>query len=128
MMNQKPKVGLMIAVGGPKEPPRLGAPGQRSSLSQRNDAQETPEGEREFHEQGGAARPTPESVNYRTSAETCGRCEYMGQDGQCAFLQMPVEEGDSCNRFESKGEDEGVEHDAGGMDFEGAGDREDYGR
>jgi hypothetical protein len=121
MMQKKPGLGVMIAVG--KEPPRLGAPGQKSPVSPRNDQQETPGDEQ--REDSGAVNATPESVNYRTSAETCGRCEYMGQDGSCSFLGIPVEDGDSCNRFEAKGEDNPVaEHDAGGESFEGSEDRQ----
>ena len=125
---KRPGIGVMIALGrGDSAPPKYkGGDGVGSPASMKNDAQETPEGEEEFHG-GGAAKPTPESVNYRTEEESCGNCEYL-QGADCRFLGQPVGPGDSCNRFEAKGEDERGEHAASGMDSEGAGDVESYGR
>jgi hypothetical protein len=95
----------MFSKSNTQRPPDLDEPGVRKpNLSQRNHAQETPEGEAKFHEQGGGVDATPESVGYRTEAMTCRNCEYM-QQGQCAFLKMPVGEGDSCGRFEDRAED-----------------------
>jgi hypothetical protein len=88
-----------------------------SETSRENNAQESPSTEAAFHSGGGSPVATPESVNYRTAAETCARCEYM-QGAQCLFLQQPVAAGDSCNRFEDKGEDMQM---GGGMDSGGGG-------
>jgi hypothetical protein len=114
-MTSKKPMGLMIAVAS-RKPPDLDEPG--GGISKRNNAQEMPEDEREFHDRGGAPKPTPESVVYRTAEQSCGRCEYFG-GGNCAFLNQPVNDGDSCKRFEDKREDEQEpEHDAGGMSHE----------
>lgn len=116
-MQPKKGVGIMIAVGRPRggsPPPDLDEPGR--PLSKRNNEQETPDEEKQFHEQGKAPRATPVSVGYRTESETCRSCEYNG-GGECSFLSIPVSDGDSCMRFEAKAEDEesGIaEHDNGG--------------
>ena len=101
------KLGIVIAVGHPdRTPPPYKAGG--ADLSSRNNAQETPTEERAFHKQGGPPSATPESVNYRTSHQTCANCEYL-QGADCLFLKQPVEGGDSCNRFEDKAEDQGAD-------------------
>lgn len=46
---------------------------------------------------------TPEAVCYRDSQQTCGNCAYMGADGSCAALNIPVEAGDGCNLFQEGG-------------------------
>lgn len=45
----------------------------------------------------GGPTVTPEAVSYRTAEQQCNSCEYMGEDGNCAVLKMPVEENSSCN-------------------------------
>lgn len=60
---------------------------------------------------------TPEAVNYHTADENCSGCQYMGDDGQCAVLKMPVQDGDHCGAFTAK--DEGAETDE--MDSAGPG-------
>ena len=124
---KKPGIDVMIAVGKPKGgPPPLDTPGKKPMMSMRNDAQETPEDEQQ--EDAGVIKPRPEAVGYHTEAENCGACEYMKGD-QCSFLKMPVSAGDHCSQFEAKAQDEEVEHDAGGQDFEGSGDSDqEYGR
>lgn len=101
----KPKRMTTIAIGlGPVGP--MGEKGEKKrSLSERNHAQETPDMEREFHEEGGAPRATPESVGYHDGSETCGSCEYFEQGGKCVFLAMDVDAGGHCQRFEAKTED-----------------------
>ena len=107
-------MGVLIALGKPKSAPPDDPDEMpmHGGLSKRNDAQEKPADEQR-DKQGGAPSATPESVNYRTSAETCANCEYMAGD-QCSFLNQPVSGGDSCGRFEAKTEDQGGE--AGGYD------------
>jgi hypothetical protein len=46
---------------------------------------------------------TPEMVDYHTGEENCGGCMYMGQDGTCAVLKMPVGESDWCKAFTPQG-------------------------
>lgn len=119
MQSKKPALGMMIIERSRpmSAPPKYGA---RPETSEDNHEQEPPEQEKQYHQGGGGVAPTPESVGYRSSAETCGGCEYMN-GSECAFLKIPVSAGDSCARFESKGEDarQGIaEHDAGGQSFE----------
>jgi hypothetical protein len=107
---KKPGLAVIIGVGKPKGgPPELDAPGRGGSaagkgFSARNQAQENPEEEKGYHEQGQPPAPTPESVGYHTAAEACGNCEYF-KGGNCEFLRMPVNEGDWCRRFEDRQED-----------------------
>src|SRR5579863_1216965 len=42
---------------------------------------------------------TPEMLDYHTGDENCGACMYMGDDGTCAVLEMPVGETDWCKAF-----------------------------
>lgn len=44
----------------------------------------------------------PEAVCYRSRAEVCGNCEY-NERSQCSKLDIPVEDGDSCNLFSDRG-------------------------
>ena len=89
------------------KPPDLDEPGpSKSGFSARNHAQETPAAEKQFHQQGGAVQPTPESVAYHAESERCDACEYFAS-GNCSFLQMPVDAGGHCMRFEDRGEDMG---------------------
>lgn len=118
----KKQPGLMVAIGL-KDPGPVDKP--KGRLSARNNAEETPEEETSYHDRGERPAPTPESVDYRTSQETCGGCEYMN-GARCDFLDMEVGEGDSCRRFEAKGEDMGEES---GEDREPiGGERAEYGR
>jgi hypothetical protein len=85
----------------------IGAPKPKAGrLSARNNAQETSKEETEFHEQGGRPAPTPESVAYHPESERCDGCEYYG-GGDCSFLEMPVDAGGHCQRFETAEEDQG---------------------
>jgi hypothetical protein len=59
---------------------------------------ETPSTERAEHS---AARVTPEAVCYRSADEICSACEYL-VEGHCELLDMPVEEGASCNGWSAK--------------------------
>ncbi len=43
----------------------------------------------------------PESVAYHDELHTCETCQYMGQDGNCAVLQMQVSPQGGCNAFEA---------------------------
>jgi hypothetical protein len=94
------KVEPVAVVGKVKGPPRK-PPG----IAQMS-AQEEPE------EAGMQTMPMthtaipPEAVSYRTEAETCANCTHMERDGNCARLDMPVGQGDSCNLFEDRGETE----------------------
>lgn len=45
----------------------------------------------------------PESVNYHDDPHSCQTCQYMGQDSQCAVLQMQVSPQGGCNAFEAGG-------------------------
>jgi hypothetical protein len=113
---KKPAIGVMIGFGpkgdGPSMPPKYKARGDEEvkgpeeSRSARNDAQETPQGEARAHAPGGTVPPTPESVNYHGEHETCQNCEYM-EGSDCKFLQMPVDAGGHCGRFEAKSQDQG---------------------
>jgi hypothetical protein len=51
---------------------------------------------------GSPHKITPEAVNYRSEQETCGNCLYMGDDGGCEILLIPVSHGDGCNAFKDK--------------------------
>lgn len=57
----------------------------------------------------------PHAVAYHTAAENCGACEYMGPDGNCSWLKMPVQHGDHCLLFEQKGGMEPDSDDLGAM-------------
>lgn len=52
----------------------------------------------------GGPTVSPEAVNYRTADQQCNSCEYMGQDGTCAVLKMPVQENDGCNAHKAGGD------------------------
>lgn len=103
MKDKRPGLGIMIVEHSRpmSAPPSYGG---KSDMSAENHRQETPSTERD--EDAGSIAPTPESVGYHTSAETCGSCEYMKGDS-CAFLKMPVGPGDHCQRYEGKTEDMG---------------------
>lgn len=111
---KRPPMPPLLGISMKAEPPKKGgdpmdegddaSAAPSGKLSARNDAQETPAGEKAYHETGGAPAPTPESVLYHDSSETCHACEYMN-GGQCDFLKMPVDDGGHCQRFEAKSED-----------------------
>jgi hypothetical protein len=89
----------------------LGAPApleKQGNLSARNNAQETPDEEISYHEEGGKPAPTPESVLYHGEDERCDGCEYF-EDGNCEFLTMAVDSGGHCQRFEAKSEDQNAQ-------------------
>lgn len=47
----------------------------------------------------------PIAVNFHPGPRSCSLCEFMGPDGTCAVLQMPVSPDDSgCNAFKAKEE------------------------
>lgn len=118
---KKPALGMMIIESRKplSAPPKYGAKREAPAAPPAPAPEPEPTEQESYHEGGGSIAPTPESVCYRTAAETCGNCEYM-QGDQCAFLRQPVGPADSCARFEAKGEDPAIaDHDAGGEDFEG---------
>ena len=96
------------------------------NLSKQNNAEETPGEEQAYHEQGKAPAPTPESVLYHDGSAVCAQCEYFNS-GNCDFLQMAVDGGGHCQRFEAKSEDENSEHAMTGPDSEGSGDTDAFG-
>lgn len=55
----------------------------------------------------GGPTVSPEAVSYRTADQQCNSCEYMGQDGTCAVLKMPVEESSGCNAHKGGGDQGG---------------------
>lgn len=85
-MSGKPKIGVAIAIQKPKgqtPPPMAGD-------------------EPDEDDRGGADDGIPpEAVDYRTEDQTCQYCAYMGSDGQCSKLHIPVSEGDSCRLFKA---------------------------
>lgn len=109
MFPQKRKLGASIGSDPSTMPPKY-KPSAGQDISAENDAQEP---KPEPSQEGAAPTATPESVNFRTAAETCANCEYM-QGENCTFLNQPVAAGDSCNRFESKSEDMGGDEAGGG--------------
>lgn len=93
--------------GAPPEVGMMGAaPKPKTNLSARNNAQETPDEEQGFHEEGAKPAPTPESVAYHGEADVCSVCEYYG-GGNCLFLGIDVDAGGHCQRYEAKSEDAG---------------------
>jgi hypothetical protein len=46
--------------------------------------------------------PSPDMLDYHTGDENCGACQYMGGDGSCGVLKMPVGEADWCKAFTAK--------------------------
>ena len=61
----------------------------------------------ETAEAAGEVQIKPEAVCYRTADQVCGSCEY-NESGTCKVLKTTVQDGDSCNAFESKTEDAGM--------------------
>ncbi len=100
-MKKKPDMTLILGMG-PKRKPQSAMPDMpgmaRDPEPDPNDLSENGEG---AETEGGAIKP--EAVCYRTADQHCESCEYMGEDGQCSRLMMPVEPMASCNLYESKG-------------------------
>lgn len=69
----------------------------------RHEAMEMPAEEKAEHSMDGKY-VKPEAVGYRSSEEKCSTCEYMGKDGQCSWLGMPVEPEASCALHEFRDE------------------------
>ncbi len=61
----------------------------------------------ETAEAAGEVSIKPEAVCFRTADQVCGSCEY-NEAGTCKVLKTSVQDGDSCNAFEAKGEDAGM--------------------
>ncbi len=71
---------------------------------------------------GDGVKIDPSAVHYHPDPQSCGTCEYMGEDGQCAILKIQVTPEGACSAYEGKeggeGEEmmapEGGEEEAGG--------------
>lgn len=98
---KKPDMSIILGIGkkGPNEeapPSPFGKP-KAPTPADEPPAEEIP-GENE----AGEGIP-PEAVSYRTAAQQCQSCEYMGEDGNCSKLMMPVEPDSGCNLHSPKG-------------------------
>ena len=67
--------------------------------------------------------PPPEALSYHDDLHRCDMCQHMGQDGNCAVLQMQVQPEGACNAYSAK--DEGgamgdTDDDAGGDTDDGS--------
>lgn len=89
---KKPGFAIMIAAGQKKQGPAVRGP--------KEEEEETPQQEKAEHSMDGKYVP-PESVGYHDSTETCGACEYNGEEG-CSWLGFQVDEGGHCSLFGEK--------------------------
>ncbi len=92
----KPDLTMILGIGG-KKPKHSAPPSFDSAEEEPLPTAEAGEPEPEGDE-GGEAIP-PEAVCYRDAQQHCEACVYMGEDGTCSKLKIPVEPTASCNLF-----------------------------
>ncbi len=99
-LKKKPDFSVILGMG-PKRPAESAPPDFASGASDSEPDPADPNEAAENENESGAGIK-PEAVSYRTSAETCGSCEYMQDDGNCSQLKMLVDEADGCNLHTEK--------------------------
>lgn len=84
-------------------PPIGGAPDDQDMAPDTDDQAGGPQEGSPAGEMGMPPVIKPESVNYHDMEQKCSGCQYFGQDGQCAVLQMQVSPDGACNAWEAAG-------------------------
>lgn len=98
------KTAVMFADGGFGAPPMIGGMPDDDD-SQIGAPVGQPDDQGDSGAQGGGGMPAikPEAVSYHDDPVACSGCQFFGQDGQCAVLQMQVSPQGGCTAFEAGG-------------------------
>jgi hypothetical protein len=116
MMQKKPGLGVMIAVG--KEPPRLGAPGQKPEAPKPEPAADDPEA-------GASEYGEPDDYGDKIMADIEAAGEKHGLDPSQSHAVAADFFRAIADCLSGGQEDHGIaQHDAGGMGFEGSEDQQ----